>query len=155
MSEPLSTNLIERYLCTRGRRYFRGRHDAEFFFVVNAERRLHVHLEIPPTNPDVFTVRVTPACFYPAADRTRLNDFADSWNEHDRDVTAIVHDSSDPRRIGVTAEQSRWVGEQVRFDDFADFADRATTAAVALFSRLAPGHGVTELPTPALLLDAG
>lgn len=152
LGEPLSTNLIERYLCTRGRRYFRGRHDGEFFFVLNTDLRLHVHLEIPVLHPDVFTLRVTPACYFPAAAQTRMQQFTDIWNEQSRDVTAIVHGSSDPQRIGVTAEQSRWMGEQVCFDEFAAFADRATAAAVNLFSRLAPA---TRLPAPPLLQDAG
>lgn len=149
--EPLSTNLIERYLCTRARRYFRGRHDGEFFFVLNTDLRLHVHLEIPPLHPDVFTIRVTPACFFPAAEHTRLTALACAWNEQHRDVTAIVHGSSDPQRIGVTAEQARWIGERVRFDDLAAFADRATAAAIDLFSRLTVA---AELPSPPLLLDA-
>jgi hypothetical protein len=153
LGEPLSTNLIERYLCSRGRRYFRGRHDGEFFFVLNSDRRLHVHLEIPALHPDVFTIRVTPACFFPAAEHRDLLHFADTWNEQNRDVTAIVHASSDPLRIGVTAEQSRWIGERVRFDDFAAFADRATTAAVDLFSGLTPLTALT--PAPPLLRDAG
>lgn len=72
IGEPLSTNLIERYLRARGRRYFRGHHDAEFFFVANAHLRLHVHLEISPAYRDVFTIRVSPAYFFPATDHTRL-----------------------------------------------------------------------------------
>lgn len=151
MGEPLNTNLIERYLCTRARRYFRGRHDGEFFFVLNTALRLHVHLEIPPMHPDVFTIRVTPACFYPAAELTRLAALASAWNEQHRDVTAVVHGSSDPQRIGVMAEQSRWIGERVRFEDLAAFADRATAAAIDLFSRLTVA---AELPSPPLLLDA-
>ncbi|MDT5138293.1 MAG: hypothetical protein QOG19_2284 [Mycobacterium sp.] len=150
--EPLSTNLIERYLCTRGRRYFRGRHDGEFFFVLNTDYRLHVHLEIPALHPDVFTIRVTPACFFPAGDHEGLMQFAATWNEQNRDVTAIVHGSSDPQRIGVTAEQSRWIGEQIAFGEFAAFADRATAAAIDLFARLTPA---AELPSLPLLLDAG
>lgn len=150
VGEPLSTNLIERYLCTRARRYFRGRHNGEFFFVLNTAHRLHVHLEIPPMHPDVFTIRITPACFFPASDQARLTALATAWNEQHRDVTAIVHGSSDPQRIGVMAEQSRWIGDRVRFDDLAAFADRATAAAIDLFSRLTPA---AEL-SPPLLLDA-
>lgn len=149
--EPLNTDLIERYLYTRARRYFRGRHDSEVFFVLNTALRLHVHLEIPPLHPDVFTIRVTPACFFPASEHERLIALATGWNEQHRDVTAIVHGSSDPQRIGVMAEQSRWIGERVRFDDLADFADRATAAAIDLFSRMT---SVKELPSPPLLLDA-
>jgi hypothetical protein len=150
--EPLSTTLIERYLCTRGRRYFRGRHDGEFFFVLNSDHRLHVHLEIPPPQPDVCTIRVTPACFFPAGDHADLMQVADTWNGQNCDVTAIVHGSSDPRRIGVTAEQSQRIGEQIAFGDFAAFADRAITAAMDLFARLTPA---TELPSLPLLRDAG
>ncbi|MHA7652997.1 immunoglobulin domain-containing family protein [Mycobacterium sp. ML4] len=151
MGEPLSTNLIERYLCTRARRYFRGRHDGEFFFVLNTELRLHVHLEIPPMHPDVFTIRVTPACFFPITEQARLTALADAWNEQHRDVTAVVHGSSDPHRIGVMAEQSRWIGERVRFDELAAFADRATAAAIDLFSRVTVA---AELPPGPLLQDA-
>ena len=37
LAESLSTELTERYLRTRGLRYFRGQHDGEFFFVANAD----------------------------------------------------------------------------------------------------------------------
>ena len=151
-AEPFSTSLIERYLYSRGRRFFRGRHDGEFFFVLPGVRRLHVHLEIPVAHPDVCTIRVTPACFFPAAERAHLAQFTDSWNEQHRDITALVHGSSDPQRIGVEAEQSHWFGDGVCFEDFAGFADRALSAATDLFRRLDPA---VELPSPPLLLDAG
>lgn len=96
IGEPLSTNLIERYLRARGRRYFRGHHDAEFFFVANAHLRLHVHLEISPAYRDVFTIRVSPAYFFPATDHTRLAEIVNAWNLQNHEVTAIVHGSSDP-----------------------------------------------------------
>lgn len=47
-SESLCADLIERYLRTRGSRYFRGQHDGEFFYVANTRpRRLHVHCRPP------------------------------------------------------------------------------------------------------------
>ncbi|QLL06906.1 hypothetical protein [Mycobacterium vicinigordonae] len=149
-AEPLSTDLIERYLRTRGRRYFRGRHDGEFFFVLDAGRRLRVHLEIPPAHPDVFTMRFTPACFFPAAERPRLTKFAGSWNKFNRDIAAVVHGSSDPQRVGVTGEQTLWIADPVDYVEFAAFADRATDAAIDLFT----GLNVVELPSPTTLLDA-
>lgn len=151
VGEPLNTNLIERYLGNRARRFFRGRHDGEFFFVLNTVLRLHVHLEIPPPHPDVFTIRVTPAYFFPASEHARLTALVAAWNEQHRDVTAIVHGSSDPQRVGVTAEQSRWIGERVRFDDLAAFADRATAAVIDLFSRLTVA---AQLPCAPMLLGA-
>ncbi|VBA55255.1 hypothetical protein LAUMK142_05028 [Mycobacterium pseudokansasii] len=155
LGEPLSTNLIERYLCSRGKRYFRGRHDGEFFFVANAyPRRLHVHLEISLEHPDVFTIRVTPAYFFPAADRAQLVRFADLWNTRNHALTAIMHGSSDPQRVGVTACNSQWIPGLVRFNEFADTVDRALDAAVDLFGELTPVAGLPQ-PTAPLLLDAG
>jgi hypothetical protein len=154
-SEPLSADLIERYLCTRGSRYFRGQHDGEFFYVANTRpRRLHVHLEICPTHGDVLIIRVAPSCFFPATDRPWLMHFADTWNRQEREVVAIVHGSSDPQRIGVVARRSQWVRGSVEFDDFAAFVDAAIADAIELFGQLAP---VVELPstTHPLMLDAG
>jgi hypothetical protein len=155
LGEPLSTDLIERYLRTRGRRYFRGQHDGEYFFVANAyPRRLHVHLGISRWHTDMFTIRVNPACFFPIGDDARLERLADTWNQQNREVTAIVHGSSDPQRIGVVARSSQRIRDRVSFDDFASFVDRSTAAAIDLFSELTPG---VELPSTAqpLLRDAG
>jgi hypothetical protein len=154
-SEPLCANLIERYLCTRGSRYFRGAHDGEYFYVANTRpRRLHVHLEIAPGHHDVLLIRVAPACFFPASDRPWLTHFADTWNQQDREVTAIVHGSSDPQRIGVVARRSQWIRGCVAFDDFATFVDRTIAAAIEFFGELAP---IVEQPSMAqpLVLDAG
>ena len=155
LTEPLSPTLIERYLCTRGSRYFRGQHDGEFFYVANTRpRRLHVHLEISPGHHDVLIIRVAPSCFFPTADRPWLAHLADTWNRQDHGITAVVHGSSDPERIGITARRSQWVKGRVAFEDFASFVDRTIAAAIEFFSELNP---VVEWPsgTPPLLLDAG
>ena len=154
-TEPLCATLIERYLCTRGSRYFRGQHDGEYFYVANTRpRRLHVHLEICRAHDDVVVIRVVPACFFPAGDRPWLTHFADTWNKQNREVTAIVHGSSDPQRIGVIARRSQWIRSDVTFDDFASFVDHTIAAAIELFAGLTP---VVELPSTAqpLLRDAG
>ncbi len=153
-NQPLCASLVERYLRIRGRRYFRGQHDGEYFFVTSARpRRLHVHLEISPAHGDVLIIRVTPGCFFPAADRSWLTHFSDTWNRQDRQVIAIVHGSSDPQRIGVVARRSQWIRENVSFDDFACFLDRTIADAIDLFGELSP---VVELPSTAqpLLRDA-
>jgi hypothetical protein len=162
MSEPLgeqlSTDLIEHYLRTRGRRYFRGQHDGEYFFVANADpRRLHVHLGISRWRSDVFTIRVNPACFFPAADGDRLGRLADAWNQQSREITAIVHGSSDPQRIGVVARGNLRVRDRVSFEEFASFVDDAINSAIDLYGELTPIAALPTLPSeaPPLLLDAG
>jgi hypothetical protein len=153
-SKQLCADLIERYLCTRGSRYFRGRHDGEFFYVANTRpRRLHVHLEVCPAHDDVLVLRVVPASFFPAADRPWLTHIADTWNRQDREVTAIVHGSSDPQRIGVIARRSQWIRGEVTFEDFASFVDRTIAAAIEFFGELTP---IVEWhPAQPLLRDAG
>ncbi len=157
--EARCADLIERYLCTRGsrycERYFQGAHDGEYFYVVKTRpRRLHVHLEVSPTQRDVLMIRVAPACFFPATDRPWLMHFADTWNQRNREVTAIVHASSDPQRIGVVARRSQWIRDRVSFEEFASFVDRTVADAIDLFAQLNP---VVELPptTQPLLRDAG
>ncbi|CAM4002159.1 hypothetical protein MYSE111917_05000 [Mycobacterium senriense] len=154
MNEQLCAGLVERYLRTRGRRYFRGHHDGEYFFVTNAPRRLHVHFEISPAHDDVLIIRVTPGCYFPAADRPWLTYFCDRWNRLDREATAIVHGSSDPQRIGVTARKSQWIRNDVSFNDFASFVDRTVADATELFDELSP---TVELPSTERpqLRDAG
>jgi hypothetical protein len=152
-TEALSADLIERYLCTRGSRYFRGQHDGEFFYVANTRpRRLHVHLGISRWHREEFAIQVTPGCFFPAADDAELAELADCWNQHTRDVIVTVHGSSDPQRVGVVARSSRKIREPIAFDDFATYIDHTIAAAIEFFAGLA---AVAECPQPPLLLDAG
>jgi hypothetical protein len=153
-NEPHYANLIERYLCTCGVRFYRQDHDGEYFFVVDAQpRRLNVHLKMSPSFGDVLTVRVTPACLFSVDQRPWLTQFADAWNRQGREVSAIVHGTSNPQRIGVLARRSQWIREGISFEEFATFADRTIAAAIALFEGLTP---VVELPAKAqpLLRDA-
>jgi hypothetical protein len=154
-TEVLSADLIERYLCTRGSRYFRGQHDGEYFYVANTRpRRLHVHLGISRWHRDEFTIQVTPGCFFPAAAGADLALLADSWNDHHDDVVVTVRGSSDPQRIGVVARNSRKIRKPVDFDDFATFVDRTIAAAIEFFAELDPGAGCPVTAEP-LVLDAG
>lgn len=153
--EPLSTELTERYLRSRGIRHFRGQHDGECFFVTNAGgRRLHVHLGISRWRSDVFTVRVAPASFFPATAGARLTRLADTWNQQGSEVIAIVHGSSDPQRIGVFARSSRRIRDRILFEEFARYVDRAVAAAIDFFAELTPVDGSTTTAEP-LERDAG
>ena len=152
---PRCADLTERYLCARGSRYFRGAHDGEYFYVAKTRpRQLHVHLEISPGHDDVLIIRVAPACFFPATDRPLLMHLVDTWNQQHREVTAIVHGSSDPQRIGVVARKSQWIRENVSFDDFASIVDHTIADAIEFFGQLTP---MVELPPTAqpLLRNAG
>ncbi len=147
-SESLCANLTERYMRACGLRSFRGEHEGEYFGVVDAHpRRLHVHLETSPSFGDMLIIQVTPACVFPVADQPWITHFADTWNQQNREVTAIVHPStSDRQRIGVSARRSQWIREGISYEDFASFVDRTIAAAIDLFAELTP---VVELPSRA------
>jgi hypothetical protein len=154
-AEPLSAELTERYLRSRGIRHFRGQHDGECFFVSNAGgRRLHVHLGISRWRSEVFTIRVAPASFFPAADGAHLARLADAWNQQRSEVIAIVHGSSDPQRIGVFARSSRRIRDRIPFEEFARYVDRAVAAAIDFFAELTPADGSATTAQP-LVRDVG
>ncbi len=154
-SGSLCTDLIERYLSTCDVRFLCDERGGAYFSVPNAHyRRLHVHLEISRSFGDVLIIQVAPAGSFPVADRPWLTHFADTWNLQNRGVTALLHNSSEPQRIGLLARRSQWIREDTSFDDFASFVDRTIAAAIDLFVELAP---VVESPSTArpLLRDAG
>jgi hypothetical protein len=154
-SETLCADLIDRYLSTRGLRFLRGDREGEYFCVVNPHPgRLHVHLEMSPSFGDMLVISISPARFFPVADRPRLTNCADTWNRRNRGVTAIVHGSSDSERIGVSARRSQWIREDISFEDFASFVDRTIAAAIGLFGELTP---VVEVPigVQSLLREVG
>ena len=135
-TEP--SELVEHYLHSRGLRYYSGRHDGAYFFILTVgHERFHVHLEILPGRPDVLLVRVAPGHYFPATDRDRMSAFARSWNAESRRSEVIVYESSDPSRIGVAAESSCPLAH-IDVDDFAGFADRAIRSAIKLFAELTP-----------------
>jgi hypothetical protein len=136
---PMRTEMIERYLQARGRRYFRGHHDGDYFFILTVgHERLHVYIEIPPADRDSVTVRVTPTCFFPASEVARLSTFADKWNEERWPTRALVYESCDRNRIGVAAENSHPLAPNMPFDEFAGLADSTIRSAVMLFAELTP-----------------
>lgn len=153
MTTEMGADLIESYLRSRHVRYFRGHHEDEFFFLINAYHgRLHVHLE--PHGPDGGTVkiRVTAERYYPADQRARVRSLADRWNKIHPWAAAVVFESSDPRLVGVAAE-SRYRSVDT---EFGAFVDQTIQSAIDLFGSLglAVGKGRSST-TDQRLLDAG
>ena len=152
MTTEMGADLIESFLRTRHVRHFRGHHDDEFFFLVNAYHgRLHVHLE--PSGPDreAVNIRVTAERYYPAGEQQAIAALADRWNQVHPASHAVVFSSCDPRLVGVAAE-SRYRNTDA---DFGDFVDQAIQAAVDLFGRLHLAVGRGHSGDGQRLLDAG
>lgn len=154
-SASLLTELIERYLSTCDMRFLRDERGGAYFCVPNAHYgRLNVQFEISSSFGDVLTVKVSPATSLPIADRPWLTHFADTWNLRNREVTALLHNSAGPQRIGLVARRSQWVRDDVSFDDFASFVDRTLAAAIDLFAESAQ-FGDSLSAGESVLRDAG
>ncbi|NTY58809.1 hypothetical protein [Mycolicibacterium sphagni] len=133
MNTAIGAQLIESYLCTRQVRHFRGHHDDEYFFLVNAYHgRLHVHLRPCGPSGAAVQISITTERYYPAEQRTRVAALVEQWNDAAPRVAATVFESSDPRLIGVLAERRYRAGDT----EFGPFVDQAIQSAIDLFGRL-------------------
>jgi hypothetical protein len=151
MTIESGADLIERYLRTRHVRYFRGHHDDEFFFLVNAfHGRLHVHLEPCGEDREMVKVTATAERYYPASSGTRVAALAAQWNQAAPPARAVVFQSSDPRLVGVAAE-SRYT--DLAGTDFGTFVDATIQSSIDLFGRMKAS--VRAQPDGEHLLDAG
>lgn len=131
--------LIEDYLRTRGARYFRGHHDDEYFylvdFVVGADRgRLNVHLEVCDPDRGGVRVSITPDRYYPEGYRQHLENLAARFNAATSVVGSVVHDSSDPRLVGVLV---RGCSRPADTAALGEFMQTALASSLDLFGAMA------------------
>ena len=126
--------LIEGYLRTVGVRYFRGHHDDEYFFLVDARAgRLYVHLEVSGADRDAVRIDITPDRYYPAAHRDEIHHAVQRWNDEEHGIGALVGRSCDPQLAGVSAG-SVYRGSGA--GEFSAFVDDSIAAAAELFDRI-------------------
>ena len=151
-SDALCSDLIERYISTVEVQFIRDERGGAYFCVPSAHhRRLHVHLEVSPSFGDMLTIEVAPVRSFPDYDRPWLTQVADTWNQQNRDVTALLAGPCGPQRVGVVARRSWWIRDDVSFETFAAQVDRTVAAAIDLFNELVPAVAVPA----AALRDAG
>lgn len=145
--------LIQDYLRTRGARYFRGHHADDYFYFVDAlvdgrHKRLNVHLQAVG---DGVEISIAPDRYYPADARQRLAELAARWHVTEPGADVVIHESSDPRLVGVSVHDfTRPAGVA----ELSTFVDHAVAAAIELFA------GMRRLAAPAeqdgpMLRDAG
>lgn len=144
------SQLIEEYLNAAGVRYFRGHHDDEYVFLAgDRDRRagrgpLHVHLEQGRFGE--IAVTVTPARYFPAAQRERLAEVADRWFAGVPGMRAAILRSSDAERVGVVVAS---IGRPADARALAALVDGTVSSAIDLFRQM------RRMEEPAPLRDAG
>lgn len=121
--EPLSTELIERYLRSRHLRFFRSDDGEEFMMVLsNYERgKLHVNLRINGLRRDILEISVSPAGYYPASDRPRLMELVNDWNRDTHWPKAFVRETAQPSHVSVVGECAYLLTDGIHLDGLGNF----------------------------------
>lgn len=139
--EPLTPELIERYLDLYNLKFFRGRdrdRDREEFLILmsGGESRLHIHIGIGGPDRNVLAIRVTPVENYAAAERARLMELVNEWNRDTYWPKAFVRETSNPAQVGVAGETSFPLGDGIHFEAFTRYIDHTLTASFGLFDKI-------------------
>ena len=145
--------LIEDYLCNRGKRFFRGHHADDYFFLVDVlvdgrHKRLTVHLLAVA---DGVEISIAPDRYYPAEARDRLDELVERWNLAEPGADVVIHRSSDPGLVGVSVHDHT---RPANVAGLRAFVDHAVGAAIDLFAGMRRVAAPAEQGGP-LLRDAG
>lgn len=143
--EPLSTDLIERYLRLRNFRFFRDNDSEDFLLLFSSERcQVHVQITVTGRDRDVLAIRVNPADYYSAGDRGRLMELVNEWNRDTHWPKAFVRETANPSRVSVIGELAYPMTPGVHLEALTTFVDCAIGCSMDLFDKIAES---LELPS--------
>jgi Putative bacterial sensory transduction regulator len=136
--EPLSTELIERYLRSRQLRFFRSDDGEDFMMVLsNYERgKLHVNLRINGLRRDVLEISMTPAGYYQAAARPRLMELVNDWNRDTHWPKAFVRETAGPNHVSVVAENAYLLTDGIHLAALGNFVRSTVEYGADLFKKI-------------------
>lgn len=135
--EPLTPELIERYLDLHDLKFFRGRDRDEFLILMSgSDSRLHIHLGISGPDRNVLAIRVTPVENYAAAERARLMELVNEWNRDTYWPKAFVRETSNPAQVGVVGESSFPLADGIHFEALTRYIDHTLRASFELFDKI-------------------
>ena len=143
--EPLSTELVERYLQLRSFRFFRDNDGGDFLLLFSSERcQLHVQIAVTGRDRDVLAIRVSHVDYYAASDRGRLTELVNEWNRDTHWPKAFVRETSNPSHVGVNGESAYLLTQGIHLEALAALIDCAIGCSMDLFDKIAES---LELPS--------
>lgn len=142
--EPLSTELIERYLRSRGLRFFRSDDGQEFLLVLSSIERgkLHVSLRINGVRPDILEITVSPAGYYHAGERARLMELVNDWNRDTHWPKAFVRETAQPNRVTVVGESAYLLSDGIHLAGLGNFVKSTVEYGTDLFTKIEHAIGL-------------
>ncbi|MEE3751568.1 YbjN domain-containing protein [Mycobacterium intracellulare] len=135
--EPLSTELIERYLTSHGLRFFRSDDGEEFLVLSSYERgKLHVILRINGLRRDLLEISISPAAYYPAGERPRLMELVNDWNRDTHWPKAFVRETARPDHVSVVGENAYLLSDGIHFEALGHLVKSAVEYGADLFAKI-------------------
>jgi hypothetical protein len=135
--EPLSTELIERYLQSRQLRFFRSDDGEEFLVLSNYERgKLHVSLRLNGLRRDLLEISISPAVYYPAGERPRLMELVNDWNRDTHWPKAFVRETARPSHVSVVGENAYLLSDGIHIEALGGLIKSAVEYGGDLFSKI-------------------
>lgn len=137
--------LIEGYLKARGYRRFRAA-DGECVITVASEAgSFPLYLRPSASSAPAIKVRARSGRAFPHAERVRLLEAVNRFNDHNGWLTASVRDTADGARLRVVGNSRFAVDEDTDMQTFSRFVDRSMVSAVILFEAI---QEEMKLPSP-------
>lgn len=135
--EPLTTELIERCLQSRRLRFFRSDDGEEFLLLSNYERgRLHITVRIDGVRRDLLEISISPAGYYPAAERPRLMELVNDWNCDTHWPKAFLRDTVRPNHVSVVGENAYLLSDGIHLEALASLIKSAVEYGRDLFTKI-------------------
>jgi Putative bacterial sensory transduction regulator len=152
--EPLSAELIERYLDSRGLRFYRSRDGKGLLMLFSTEDgKLQVNLRVSGKRSDVLVISISTGTYHRAADRSRLMDVVNDWNRDTYWPKAFVRETSQPGRIAVVGESAFPLADGIQFDALGNFINASIRTGAELFAKVARATSVPSVRTLEEWLD--
>ncbi|HUL98424.1 MAG TPA: YbjN domain-containing protein [Mycobacterium sp.] len=125
--------MIERYARTRGERLFRA--DGGEYLILQDSARGHfpVYMRATGSSPDVVKLRARWSAGLARADRSRLLEWVNHFNDRDAWLMASVRDAHDPAALRVVVNSRFYVADEADFGAFARFVDLSLASAAEVF----------------------
>ncbi|MGV9950277.1 YbjN domain-containing protein [Rhodococcus aetherivorans] len=144
MIDAFDTGMIERYLHSRGWRFFRDQ-DGNFLVLINTgTRQLQVHLAADGPRRDLLVVWVSTSEVYAGVARAKLLEQVNQWNRETHWPKASLREGADGESVWVVGENCYPLMDGIHSALFATLADYTIETAATLFERVAEA---VEIPS--------
>jgi Putative bacterial sensory transduction regulator len=135
--EPLSTELVERYLRSRQLRFFRSDDGEEFMMLPSYERgKLQVNLRINGLRRDIFEISISPPGYYPATERPRLMELVNDWNRETHWPKAFVRETARPGQVSVVGENAYLLTDGIHVEALGNLVRSSVEYGADLFEKI-------------------